>query len=93
MQSYNNNSENLAAIGEVSAYSLLKLNINQVELMSKCDLSMDDVRYVPMYEEYLQLLKDGAKKKQTIVYLAERYFLSESTVKRAIKRLSQRVTV
>ena len=92
MQSYNNISENLTSMCEISGYMLLKLNINQVSLMSKCDLSVDDVRYMPMYEEYLRLRRDGAKKKQTMDYLAKKYIVGESTVKRVVKRFSQRVT-
>ena len=91
MQKYNNNPENLATIGEISGYTLLKVNLNQVQLMSKCDLSVDDVRYIPMFEEYLSLRGDGTRKKQTVYYLARKYFVSESTVKRVIKRLSRRV--
>ena len=91
MQNYNNFQANLAEISETSGYMLLKLNLNQVELMSKCDLSVADVRHIPMYEEYLGLRKDGAKKKQTMAYLAEKYIVSESTVKRVVKRFSQMV--
>ena len=93
IQKYNKNSESIAGINEISAYSLLKLNLYQVKMMSKFDISVDDARHVPLYEEYMALLKDGAKKKQTIAYLAEKYFLSESTVKRVVKRFSQRVTI
>jgi methylphosphotriester-DNA--protein-cysteine methyltransferase len=60
--------------------------------MSKCDLSVDDVRHVPMYEEYLHLLGEGVPKERIHQYLAKRYSVSESTVKRVFKRLSQRVT-
>ena len=91
MQKYNNNSENLAGICEVSGYMLLKLNLNQLQIMSKCDLSVDDARYVPMYEEYLSLRADGVAKERIYQYLAKKYLVSESTVKRVVKRLSQRV--
>ena len=93
MQKYNNYSENLAGIGEVSGYMLLKLNLNQVKMMSKCDLSVDDVRYIPMYEEYLKLIGDGAQKKKTMEYLAKKYSVGESTVKRVDKRFSRRFKV
>lgn len=63
-QSYNNLSENLDRIDEVSGYMLLKLNLNQVETMSKCGLSVDDARYVPMYEEYLSLRREGVPKER-----------------------------
>lgn len=91
MQNYNNFQANLAEISETSGYMLLKLNLNQVELMSKCDLSVADVRHIPMYEEYLKLREGGAKKKQTMEYLSEKYFVGFSTVKRVVKRFSQRV--
>ena len=92
MQKYNNSSENLERINEVSGYLLLKLNLNQVKTMSKCGLSVDDARYVPMYEEYLSLRREGVSKERIYQYLGNRYYVSESTVKRVIKRLSRRVT-
>ena len=58
MQKYINHSENLVGNNEISGYLLLKLNIYQFQLMSKCDLEVSDARHVPMYEEYLDLLKD-----------------------------------
>ena len=92
MQKYNNSLENLQGIDEVSCYYLLKLNLNQVKIMSKCGLSVDDVRYVPMYEEYLSLRRSGVPKERIYQYFRSKYHVSESTVKRVIKRLSQRVT-
>ena len=91
-QSYDNLSENLDRIDEVSGYMLLKLNLNQVETMSKCGLSVDDVRYVPMYEEYLSLRREGVPKERIYQHFKSRYQISESTVKRVVRRLSQRVT-
>ena len=92
MQKYNNSLENLQGIDEVSCYSQLKLNLNQVETMSKCGLSVDDARYVPMYEEYLSLLADGVPKERIYQHFRGKYHVSESTVKRVVKRLSQRFT-
>lgn len=92
MQKYNNSSENLEGINEVSGYMLLKLNLNQVETMSKCGLSVDDARYVPMYEEYLSLRREGVPKERIYQHFRGKYHVSESTVKRVIRRLSQRVT-
>ena len=92
MQKYNNSLENLQGIDEVSGYSLLKLNINQVKIMSKCGLSVDDVRYIPMYEEYLSLRREGVPKERIYQHFGSKYHVSESTVKRVIKRFSSRVT-
>lgn len=93
MQNYKFSSENLDGISEVSGYLLLKLNLNQVETMSKFGLSVDDVRYVPMYEEYLSLRRDGVPKERIYQHFNGKYHVSESTVKRVIRRLSQRVTL
>ena len=92
MQNYHYLSENIDKIEEVSGYMLLKLNLNQVEIMSKCGLSVDDVRHVPMYEEYLSLRREGVPKERIYQHFRGKYHVSESTVKRVIKRLSQRVT-
>ena len=92
MQKYDNSSENLAFVSEVSGYMLLKLNLCQVETMSKCGLSVDDARYVPMYEEYLSLRRDGVPRERIYQHFRGKYHVSESTAKRVVKRLSQRVT-
>ena len=93
MQIYNNSEEETASLGEISGYMLLKLNINQVKLMSKCDLSVEDARYVALYEQYMTMRKQGDKVAYIISVLAERYGISESTVKRIVRRLSKRVSV
>ena len=92
MQSYKIPSKNPSGVGELSAYTLMKLNLNQFEIMSKYDLSVDDARYVPMYEEYLSLRREGVPKERIYQHFRGKYHVSESTVKRVIKRLSQRVT-
>lgn len=38
MQKYNKSPENLRDMDGISGYMLLKLNLNQVEIMSKCGL-------------------------------------------------------
>lgn len=92
MQKYKYPAENHGKSAEVSGYMLLKLNLYQFGIMSKFGLSVDDARYVPMYEEYLSLLGDGVPKERIYQHFRGKYHVSESTVKRVIKRLSQRFT-
>lgn len=92
MQSYKIQSKNLDRINEISGYMLLKLNLNQVNIMSKCGLSVDDAKHIPMYEEYLSLRRSGVPKERIYQHFRSKYHVSESTVKRVIRRLSQRVT-
>lgn len=91
MQKYNKTSKEAANIGEISGYMLLKLNLYQVEIMSKFGLSVDDVRHIPMYEEYLSLRGDGVPKERIYQYFKGKYHVSESTVKRVVRRLSGQV--
>ena len=92
MQSYKSPSKNPSGVGELSAYTLMKLNLNQLEIMSKYDLSVDDARHIPMYEEYLSLRRSGVPKERIYQHFKSKYHVSESTVKRVVRRLSQRVT-
>lgn len=78
---------------EVSCYSLLKININQVKMMSQCDLPTHYYKYIPMFEEYLKMRREGSKMAYIIAHLSNTYGISESTVKRVVRALSQRVTV
>lgn len=91
MQKYKEFPKNLDNIGQISGYTLLKLNLNQVNIMSKCGLSVDDTRYIPMFEEYLSLLREGVPKERIYQHFRGKYHVSESTVKRVVKRLSRQV--
>jgi Mor family transcriptional regulator len=45
-----------------------------------------------MYEEYLSLRRDDVPRERIYQHFRSKYHVSESTVKRVIRRLSQRVT-
>ena len=93
MRSYKIQSKNLDRINEISGYMLLKLNLNQVNIMSKCGLSVDDAKHIPMYEEYLSLLRESVPKERIYQHFRKKYHVSESTIKRVVKRLSHQVTM
>lgn len=91
MQNYGKLPEYTSGADEISGYMVLKINLYQVGLMSKFDLSVGDARHVPMYEEYLSLLREGVPKERIYQHFRTKYHVSESTVKRVVKRLSRRV--
>ena len=70
----------------------LKLNAEMLKLMSKCGLREDDYKYIRAYEEYQFLRKEGQKADVILMEMSERYKVSESTLKRAFRRLSGEVT-
>lgn len=69
----------------------LKLNAEMLKLMSKTGLRSDDYKYIRFYEEYCFLRKEGEKAEVILMELANRSGISESTLKRAFKRLSGEV--
>lgn len=89
-QNYKENSKN-ADFGRLNGYLLLKINANQLKMMSDSDLSVDDYRYLELYEKYTEMRRDGLKVAFILCSLAADYHISESSVKRIIKRLSQQV--
>ena len=70
---------------------LLKINQSAMESLSKCDIRKGDFRFVSLYEEFVHLREKGEKYWYVVRHLAERYKMSESSVKRLVKRLSREV--
>ena len=70
----------------------MKVGSELLKLMSTCDLLVDDWRYITMHEEYKAKRAAGEKCAYITAMLSEKYKVSESTVKRVVKRLSDEVT-
>ena len=66
---------------------LLKIGGEMLKLMSRNEVNRDDWRFVPMYDEFQQMRKNGVKYREAVRMLAEDYHISRATVERAIKRL------
>ena len=90
MQKYNKIND-LSNFCEIDGYMLLKLNVCQLKLMSEIDLNLSDWIYIPLYEEYMEMRSNGEKTTYIISKLSADYHISESSVKRLIRRLSHRV--
>jgi len=70
---------------------LLKINQSAMESLSKADIRKGDFRFVALHDEYVHLREKGEKYWYVITHLAEKYKMSESSVKRLVKRLSSEV--
>lgn len=77
----------------MKAVELLKLGAELLKTMSKVDLRTSDYRYIDMCEEYANLRKEGCKVEAIYYILSEKYGVSESTVKRAIRRCLREVKI
>ena len=49
-------------------------------------MSMNDCEYLPLYEEYVRLVDEGAKRSMAVVYLSEKYRVSERRVWYLVKK-------
>jgi len=70
---------------------LLKINQNAMELMSKIGLKPSDYRFINLYDEYLSMKGECMKYWYIITHLSEKYKISESSVKRLIRKFSREV--
>lgn len=70
---------------------LVKISIEMLKMMSNCGIRTGDWRHIEMFDEYLDMRNSREKFRYIIAYLSEKYKISESSVKRVIKRLSGEV--
>ena len=70
---------------------LVKINKTGMELMSKIDLRTSDYKYLELYDTYLTMRGQSEKVSYIIAHLANLYHISESSVKRIVRRLSREV--
>lgn len=73
----------------MKAVEFLKLTREILKLMSALELKRDDYKNIELYEEYMKMRGEGNKVDYILAHLSIRYNLSESTIKRVIKRLSK----
>lgn len=64
-----------------------------MELMSEIGLRTDDHQYLELYDTYLKMRNTGEKVAYIVAHLAETYHISESSVKRIIRRFSREVRI
>lgn len=69
----------------------LKICREFLKLMSILDLKRDDYKHIELYEEYAIMRGEGEKVDYILYVLSSRYKLSESTIKRIVKRFSKEV--
>ena len=64
----------------MTAFDVLNLYQTPFEWMLNSGIHIEDVSYVGLYKEYIRMKKDGCKTTYIVVYLAEKYRISERKV-------------
>lgn len=72
----------------MKAFELLTINQGILQLMKNAALDISDIKYLPMYNEYVRLAKEGHKKTYIVQYLSDEYEISCRNVYRVIEKFS-----
>lgn len=75
----------------MKAVDFLRIASELLKRMSNVDLRLDDYKYIELYEEYMIMRGENEKVDYILYFLSNKYGLSESTIKRIVKRLSKEV--
>jgi len=75
----------------MNAIDFLKIARELLKVMSSTDLRRDDYKHIELYEEYSDLRGEGNKVEYILRFLSDKYGVSESTIKRIVRRLSREV--
>lgn len=75
----------------IQAIDLVRFCRELLKNLSTCDIRIDDYKYVEICDEYYKLVGEGHKKEYAIAVVTEKFGVSESTLRRALKRLCKSV--
>jgi hypothetical protein len=75
----------------MKAINLLKIGRELLKMMSLCELRVNDVMYIELYADYVKARSEHEKHAIVIMELAEKYGISESSVKRIIGRFDKEI--
>ena len=73
----------------MKVYEVLASSRFLLATMNRNGVSADDIMYLDMFYEYRDMLTEGRKKAEIRDFLSNKYKLSVSTIKKAIKRLNE----
>ena len=72
---------------------VLKISRSIIETLQNSCIKMDDIRYLPMYEEYQRMVRAGGKKSYVVATLVDSFHVSERQVYYVVKKFSMDCTI
>ena len=73
----------------MKVYEVLASSRFLLATMNRNGVSEDDIMYLDMFYEYRDMLAEGRKEAEIRAFLSNKYKLSASTIKKAIKHLNE----
>lgn len=77
---------------EMKVIELLKLNRELQTICRATGVRLDDIRYIELYNDYVQLMADGEKISYIVAMLSEKYNVCERKVYDLIRRFKSDCT-
>lgn len=74
-------------------YELLIMNRSMVEVLLANHININDVQNLQIYEQFMEMKKQGHKMTYITVFLAHKYGMTDRGIYKIIKRLSRSVSV
>lgn len=74
-------------------YELLIMNRSMVEVLLANHININDVQNLQIYEQFMEMKKQGHKVAYITVFLAHKYGMTDRGIYKIIKRLSRSVSV
>lgn len=77
----------------MKVYEVLASSRFLLATMNRNGVSADDIMYLDMFYEYRDMLAEGRKEAEIRDFLSNKYKLSASTIKKAIKHLNEECVI
>ena len=77
----------------MKVYEVLATSRFLLATMNRNGVSADDIMYLDMFYEYRDMLAEGRKEAEIRAFLSNKYKLSASTIKKAIKHLNEECVI
>lgn len=74
-------------------YELLIMNRSMVEVLLANHININDVQNLQIYEQFMEMKKQGHKVTYITVFLAHKYGMTDRGIYKIIKRLSRSVSI
>lgn len=76
----------------MTLFEALKFNREPLEMLISMGMKRDDARYIDLYSEFEDMKRQGEKTTYAVLYLADKYSVSERKVYDVIRRFKKGCT-
>lgn len=70
-------------------YEILKMNASLLHLLNKNGVSINDVNYIDIFDEFTKMKQQGLKVRYIAITLAQKYGMTDRSIFKIVKRMSQ----